>query len=49
MPAGLALPGSLSVLEPGDVLETCTILTTEAHPALAPIHPRMPVILPADA
>ena len=49
VPAGLPLTGKLSELEPGDVLETCTILTTEANPALAPIHPRMPVILPPDA
>ena len=49
VPEGLALTGKLSELEPGDVLETCTILTTEANTALAPIHPRMPVILPPDA
>ena len=49
VPAGLALTGSLADLAPGDALETCTILTTEANAALAPIHPRMPVILPADA
>jgi putative SOS response-associated peptidase YedK len=30
----------------GEELETCTILTTEAHPSIAEIHPRMPVILP---
>lgn len=48
MPEGLALTGSLSELEPGDTLETCTILTTEANATLASIHPRMPVILPAD-
>ena len=29
----------------GAALESCTILTTEANSALAPIHPRMPVIL----
>jgi putative SOS response-associated peptidase YedK len=28
------------------VIETCTILTTAANPVLAPIHDRMPVILP---
>ncbi|MDH5565822.1 MAG: SOS response-associated peptidase [Myxococcales bacterium] len=33
----------------GDVLESCTLLTTEASPCLRDIHPRMPVILaPAD-
>ncbi len=33
----------------GDELQTCTIITTEANDALAPIHARMPVILePAD-
>ena len=49
VPDGLALTGKLSELAPGDTLETCTILTTEANATLAPIHPRMPVILPADA
>ena len=49
VPEGLALTGKLSELEPGDVLQTCTILTTEANATLAPIHPRMPVILPAHA
>jgi putative SOS response-associated peptidase YedK len=29
----------------GDILETCTILTTEANELMAPIHDRMPVIL----
>jgi len=28
------------------IIETCTILTTAANPVLAPIHDRMPVILP---
>ncbi len=30
-----------------DVIETCTILTTAANTVLAPIHDRMPVILPS--
>ena len=46
---GLALTGSLAELAPGDTLETCTILTTEANETVAPVHPRMPVILPAEA
>ena len=31
------------------VLQTCTLLTTAANAVLAPIHGRMPVILPRDA
>ncbi len=31
----------------GEVVESCTIITTEANPLLAPIHGRMPVILDA--
>jgi putative SOS response-associated peptidase YedK len=33
----------------GDVLETCTILTTDANDVIRSLHPRMPVILPPDA
>ena len=29
----------------GETVESCTLITTEANPALAPIHHRMPVIL----
>ena len=47
--AGLPLTGSLAELAPGDTLETCTILTAEANATVAPVHHRMPVILPADA
>jgi putative SOS response-associated peptidase YedK len=32
--------------EGGDSLETCVILTTPANPFLAPLHDRMPAILP---
>jgi putative SOS response-associated peptidase YedK len=32
--------------ETGEVIESCTVLTTEANPLIAPIHGRMPVILP---
>ena len=33
----------------GSVLETCTILTTEANEKLSKLHHRMPVILPQDS
>jgi putative SOS response-associated peptidase YedK len=33
----------------GQVIRTCTIITTEANELIAPIHNRMPVILPRDA
>jgi putative SOS response-associated peptidase YedK len=32
----------------GEPLESCTILTTDANGLLAPLHDRMPVILPPD-
>lgn len=32
----------------GEPLYTCTIITTDATPALQAVHDRMPVILPAD-
>ena len=44
---GTALPGELAELSPGDVLETVTVLTTTANDVVAPLHDRMPVILPA--
>ena len=40
------LKGSLAELAPGDTLETFTVLTTEASAAVAPVHHRMPVIVP---
>ncbi|MGI9517975.1 MAG: SOS response-associated peptidase [Pirellulaceae bacterium] len=30
-------------------VQSCTIITTDANPLMAPIHDRMPVILPRDA
>ncbi|RME56459.1 MAG: SOS response-associated peptidase, partial [Deltaproteobacteria bacterium] len=33
----------------GEEVRSCTILTTDANEAIAPIHPRMPVILPRSA
>ncbi|MEP7181272.1 MAG: SOS response-associated peptidase [Betaproteobacteria bacterium] len=33
----------------GEVLDSCTIVTTEANELLRPIHDRMPVIVAADA
>lgn len=32
----------------GDIITSCTIITTEPNELLAPIHNRMPVILPKD-
>ena len=32
----------------GEVVESCTILTTEANELLRPVHDRMPVILPPE-
>ena len=49
VPRGAALTGSLAGLRPGDAVETCTILTTEANGTLAGLHHRMPVILPPGA
>ena len=49
IPEGAALTGSLAERSPGDAVETCTILTTAANETVAPVHGRMPVILPPDA
>ena len=46
---GLPLTGALAELAPGDTLETCTILTTQANATVAPVHDRMPAILPREA
>ena len=46
----LAMAGLWERWEKGTApLETCTIITTAANRRLAPIHDRMPVILPPDA
>ena len=34
---------------PAPPLYTCTLLTTEANPLVARVHPRMPVVLPPEA
>ena len=49
VPEGAALTESLAERSPGDAVETCTILTTAANETVAPVHGRMPVILPTDA
>ena len=33
----------------GDPIESCTLLTTEANELIAPLHERMPVILPPES
>jgi putative SOS response-associated peptidase YedK len=35
--------------ETGEILESCTIITTTPNELVAPAHDRMPVILPSDA
>ena len=49
VPEGAVLRGSLAERRPGDVVETFTILTTEANATMRVLHHRMPVILPAEA
>jgi putative SOS response-associated peptidase YedK len=36
-------------VETGEIIESCTIITTRPNELVAPVHDRMPVILPADA
>ena len=43
------LPGLLAESEPGEVIETGTVLATAAHEMVAEAHGRMPVIQPRDA
>ena len=49
VPEGVELRGSLAERRLGDVVETFTILTTEASTTMRALHDRMPVILPAEA
>ena len=49
VPEGAVLRGSLAERRPGDIVETFTILTTEANTTMRALHHRMPVILPAEA
>ena len=49
VPQGATLTGSLAERRSGDTVETCTILTTAANETVAPVHGRMPLILPPDA
>ena len=48
VPEGTALRGSLAEHRRGDVVETFTILTTEASATMRALHHRMPVILPEE-
>ena len=49
VPRGNTLTGSLAAFEPGEDIETCTILTTVANTLVAQVHDRMPVILPPES
>ena len=49
VPEGSAPMGSLFGSEPGNPVETYTILTTAANETVAPVHGRMPIILPCGA
>ena len=49
VPEGLTLRGSLRERRAGEVVETFTILTTEANRTMRALHHRMPVILAPEA
>ena len=48
VPGDTALRGSLAERQPGDTVETFTILTCAANATLRALHHRMPVILRPD-
>ena len=48
IPEAAAHTGPLAERRPGDAAKTCTILTTAANDTVAPVHGRMPVILPPE-
>jgi putative SOS response-associated peptidase YedK len=41
--------GNLGLINRGEELESCKIITTEANNVLKPVHERMPVILRAES
>ncbi|MCY4231655.1 MAG: SOS response-associated peptidase [Alphaproteobacteria bacterium] len=49
VPEVVALRGSLAECGPGEIVETFTLLTTEANATLRSLHHRMPVILTLEA
>ena len=49
VPEGAVLRGSLSERRAGEIVETFTILTTEANTTMQALHHRMPVILAHEA
>ena len=49
VPEGAVLRGALAERRPGDVVETFTILTTDANETIRALHPRMPAILSPEA
>ena len=49
VPEGAALRGSLAECRAGEVVETFTLITTEANATLRALHHRMPVLLREEA
>lgn len=48
IPKGASRPGFLADEPDGNIIRTFTILTTGANELVAPIHDRMPVVVPPD-